>query len=80
MDGELWEILELATEDELEGIHGILYGQFHPDLLLSLSSPQTFRFQVRNLPDPSRSCCKNNNFECGRKQSAEPSDQVNRER
>ena len=26
VDSDLWEVLELATEDELESIHGILYG------------------------------------------------------
>lgn len=35
VDSDLWEVLELATEDELESIHGILYGGmlFSPDLV-----------------------------------------------
>ena len=33
VDEELWEVLELATEDELESIHGILYGEVQPQFL-----------------------------------------------
>ena len=28
IDDDLWEVLELATDDELESIHGILYGKW----------------------------------------------------